>query len=117
MPILVLPDALYSMVRFNMCTAPKGLQLTIKGPNYPSTTSSDLVPQSFALKLLCSTETSDPKLVSYDGKTANVEWSAPAGCDFVGPPSDGEPSGGDEKGGNEKESESVGSGIGYFFLL
>ena len=91
--------------------------MTIKGPSYPSTSSSDPTPQSFALKLLCATETSEPKFVSYDGKVANIEWSAPAGCDFKGSPSDGTPSGDDEKGGNEKEEESGGSGIGYFFLL
>ncbi|KAK7675985.1 hypothetical protein QCA50_021061 [Cerrena zonata] len=116
--VIPLANSTLSAVESSALSSPKGLQLTIKGPSYPSTTSPDLFPQSFALKLLCSTETSDPKFISYDGKVANVEWSAPAGCDFVGPPGDGNPSGGDEKGGNdEKESESVGSGIGYFFLL
>jgi hypothetical protein len=54
---------------------------------------------------------SEPEFKSYDGNRAVVEWSAPSGCDFRSPPTEG-----DEKT-PEKEVEAVGSGIGWFFLL
>ncbi len=58
---------------------------------------------------------------SYDGKDLYIQWEAPAGCPFNGPPDEGtkDPSkGGDDKSDpGEKEEESVGSGLGYFFLL
>ncbi|CAL1707204.1 unnamed protein product [Somion occarium] len=115
--VVPLANAAASAVETSALSSPKGLQLTIKGPSYPTSTSPEPVPQSFTLKLLCATETSDPQFSSYDGKNVLVEWSAPAGCGFSGSPNDKEPSGGDEKGGDEKEEETVGSGIGYFFLL
>lgn len=105
-------------------TAPKGLSLTFDGAWYPSPSQpTELGPQSFHLRLLCSTETSDPIFISYDNKQAEVEWSAPSGCMMAVPPGSDNPkededvpSGGDSDGSGENE-KSVGSGIGYFFLL
>lgn len=86
--------------------------MTLHGPSYPSSVTLELTPQAFVLNLLCNTETSEPVFKSYDGSQAIVEWSAPAGCDFRSePPTEG---GDDEP---EKETEAVGSGIGWFFLL
>ena len=99
----------------------KGLSLTLEGAAYPDPSDPDkLIPQSFHLSLSCSTQTSDPKFVSYDGKKAEVEWSAPSGCPGGSPPGSDQPKededvpGGDSGNSDEK---SVGSGIGYFFLL
>jgi hypothetical protein len=60
--------------------------------------------------------TSEPKFVSYDDSTLNLEWFAPAGCPKnaqTEPPKD-------DKGGSNDgptEEENVGSGIGWFFLV
>jgi autophagy-related protein 27 len=46
----------------------------------------------------------------------NVEWSHASGCGFVGnDDSSGGGSGGENKGGGKEES--VGSGMGWFFLV
>ena len=93
-------------------SAPRGVKMTLHGPSYPSSTTLEPTPQTFILNLLCGTETSKPELKSYDGAQAVVEWSAPSGCGFPGDPPT------DEDGKTpEKEVESVGSGIGWFFLL
>ena len=86
--------------------------MTLHGPSYPSSTTLEPTPQTFVLNLFCNTETSDPVFKSYDGAQAVVEWSAPAGCSFR---SEAPAEGGDDK--PEKETEAVGSGIGWFFLL
>ncbi|KAI0665902.1 autophagy-related protein 27 [Trametes maxima] len=105
----------------NQLSSPKGLDLTFAGPSYPSAVNADPIPQFFHLKLLCSTETSNINFTSYDGKDLHLEWSAPAGCGFGGPPEGGEKpgdapnEGGDGESGGKKESE--GSGLGYFFLI
>jgi autophagy-related protein 27 len=75
--------------------------MTLRGPPYPSSTTLEPTPQEFVLRLLCATEVSEPEFKSYDGKEAVVEWSAPSGCSFGAP----------------AEGETVGSGIGWFFLL
>ena len=97
----------------------KGLSLIFKGPSYPSSTTLDLVPQTFNIRILCATDTSDPKFVSYDGKEAQVEWSSSAGCGFSAPGDGSSPEkpSDDEGKGGEPETEKVGSGLGYFFLL
>lgn len=101
-------------------TAPnKGISLTFKGPSYPSSSTLELVPQSFNIRILCATDNVDPTLVSYDGKEAKVEWTSSAGCSFGAPgdsPPTDKPSDDNEKG-DEKTPAKVGSGLGYFFLL
>ena len=93
-------------------SAPRGVKMTLHGPSYPSSTTLEPTPQALILNLLCATETSEPELKSYDGAQAVVEWSVPSGCGMRGdPPSD------DDDKPPEKEVESVGSGIGWFFLL
>ena len=82
----------------------------LHGPSYPSSTTLEPTPQAFILNLICSTEMSQPEFKSYDGAEAIVEWSAPSGCSF------GAPSEGDNKT-PEKKVETVGSGIGWFFIL
>ena len=75
-----------------------------------------MTPQSFNLTLLCATEATDPKFLSYNGSQLQLEWSAPAGCGFQGetPPPENDRGGG---GGNDNRKKSVGSGIGWFFLV
>ncbi|KAI0793182.1 autophagy-related protein 27 [Abortiporus biennis] len=115
--VIPLANRTRSAIELSSLSSPnKGLSLTFQGYSYPSSTTEDPVPQSFTVHVLCSTDAHDPKFVSYDGKELRVDWSAPAGCEFsAGPPGNDEPSGGES--GGEKEVESVGSGIGYFFLL
>lgn len=85
--------------------------MTLHGPAYPSSTTLEPAPQEFVLNLFCATEAAQPEFKSYDGARAVVEWSAPAGCNFRSPPGEGDGKTPD------KEVESVGSGIGWFFLL
>jgi autophagy-related protein 27 len=85
--------------------------MTLHGPKYPLSTTLKPTPQEFVLKLLCATEASEPEFKSYDGKQAVVEWSAPSGCSYR---SDVPSEGGDK---TPEESETVGSGVGWFFLL
>ncbi|KAA1473939.1 hypothetical protein DENSPDRAFT_803280 [Dentipellis sp. KUC8613] len=101
-------------------SSPRGLNIKIHGPPYPSSGSAEPIPQAFKLSLLCSTETSDPVFKSYEDGEAHVEWSTPAGCGFQGdeePPKGDDKTGGGSGSGDEKEEESVGSGIGWFFLV
>jgi autophagy-related protein 27 len=83
--------------------------IALHGPPYPSSTTLDPIPQEFVLNVLCATETSEPEFKSYNGSRAVVEWSTPSGCNFREPKGDGDTP--------EKEDESMGSGIGWFFLL
>ncbi|TCD65116.1 hypothetical protein EIP91_003090 [Steccherinum ochraceum] len=97
----------------------KGLQIQFQGPAYPSSTSSEPIPQSMSVSLKCSTEAATPQFVSYDGKEVIIDWSSPAGCSFSEP---GGGSGGgkpseDTEEGDSPAPEKVGSGVGYFFLL
>ncbi|GBE81152.1 autophagy-related protein 27 [Sparassis latifolia] len=104
---------------YTSLTSPQGLCVTFRGPSYPDPTSNDLIPQTFNLKLLCNPEDSGPSFVSYNRSDMSVEWSAPAGC-LLGSspdaPSEDLP-GGDDGSGDDKKQKSVGSGVGYFFLL
>lgn len=97
---------------YTALSSPRGVKMTLHGPSYPSSTTLEPTPQTFVLNLLCETETSDPEFKSYDGAQAVVEWSAPSGCYFG---SDAPAEEGDDK--PERETEAVGSGIGWFFLL
>ncbi|KAI0298553.1 autophagy-related protein 27 [Russula brevipes] len=89
---------------------PRGVKITLHGPSYPSSTTTEPAPQSFVLNLFCATEGSEPELESYDGKTVVVRWNTSSACNFRSPKD------GDSKT-PEKEGEAVGSGIGWFFLL
>ncbi|KAI0276583.1 autophagy-related protein 27 [Russula aff. rugulosa BPL654] len=97
---------------YTRLSSPRGVQMRLHGPVYPSSTTLEPTPQEFVVDLLCATEESQAVFKSYDGTRALVEWSAPSGCNFRSDPS----SGGDSKT-PDKEAEAVGSGIGWFFLL
>jgi autophagy-related protein 27 len=94
----------------------------LHAPSYPSSpTSSNDVPQSINITVLCATETSDWEFVNYDGSQAQVKVSAPGGCTLQGQP-EGDKD--DEKTGDGNDGSSggddashVGSGIGWFFLV
>ncbi|EKM54236.1 uncharacterized protein PHACADRAFT_257941 [Phanerochaete carnosa HHB-10118-sp] len=114
----VIPLAKSSMddVKFNLLLAPKkGLSLTFTGPPYPDPLTSEQIPQSFTIDLMCEPgETGEPSLQSYDGKELKVEWRTQAGCMFgEKEPPESKP----DPGKDEEEQSSVGSGMGYFFLL
>lgn len=94
--------------------SPKGLSLVLHGSSYPSADSGSTT-QSLNLTLLCSTTTSEPTFVSYDGAELKMEWSAPSGCSMA--PSEDDPPKHQEPGNEEKLGENVGSGIGWFFLV
>jgi len=106
---------------YSILSSPKGLSMIMHGASYPSSSSADPIPQSFNLSLLCSTDMSDATLKSYDGSQVRVEWSAPAGCGFQGdeepPTNGGGDEGGDRDGEKDDSQQSVGSGIGWFFLV
>jgi len=84
---------------------PKGLHLTLHGGEYTSVT------QSITFTLYCSTTDSEPQFTSYENGEVKIEWSTPSGCgmaandDTESPPA------------NTPDSEEVGSGIGWFFLV
>jgi len=118
--VISLANSTEDSIEYASLSSPKGLHLTFKGPAYPSSTSSEDVVQSFSLKLLCSTEESEPKFSSYNGQLMEVEWSHTLGCALGfppgSPPPEKSPSGGEE-GGEEEKPHTVGSGVGLFFLL
>jgi autophagy-related protein 27 len=92
-------------------SAPKFISLLLNGPDYSSPSP---IPQSLNLTVICNpSETSDPKFIAYDGSRLDVEWSGPAGCPFR---SDGGNEDGDKKDDKSPDHESVGSGLGWFFL-
>ncbi|KAI8993858.1 autophagy-related protein 27 [Trametes punicea] len=118
--VIPLANSSADAVTVTRLSSPKGLELTFAGSSYPSVVNADPIPQSFHLKLLCSTETSNIDFASYDGKDLHLEWSAPAGCGFSGPSEDEEKpddGGNGDKGSGSDKEESVGSGLGYFFLI
>lgn len=106
-------------LKYTAISAPnKGISLVFSGPQYPDPITSTPIPQSFNISILCQPDkASDPSFKSYDGKELQVEWYAPAGCNFgqsdPEKPPEKQP---DNDKGNETES-SVGSGLGWFFLL
>ncbi|KDQ21677.1 hypothetical protein BOTBODRAFT_26104 [Botryobasidium botryosum FD-172 SS1] len=96
-----------------------GVLLTLHGPSYPPA-STPSHPQSLALTLLCAESDSDPKLTSYEGGVASVEWSSKAACpqksdDPPPPGNESPPETAPEKPG--EEVKSGGSGLGMFFFL
>jgi len=82
------------------------------GASYPHPSTTLDTPQSLNLTLFCTTESSDPKFIDYDGAQLRVEWSVKQACGFQGD----QPPGGDEDEGKSKK-KSVGSGIGFFFIV
>ncbi|KAJ3762398.1 autophagy-related protein 27 [Lentinula raphanica] len=100
---------------FSKLSSPPGLSIIMHGQSYPAGID-NAVGQSFKVNLICNENASDPKFVSYDGSQVEVEWTNPAACGTE--PSDDSNS--DNDGGNDgdsEEQESVGSGIGWFFLV
>ncbi len=123
-PILSVPPFQpkpYVLTLTSQLTAPqKGVSLTFQGSSYPDPITTEKTPQSFNLNVYCDTETSQPTFKSYDGKDLWVEWKAPAGCALGdAAPGESDPPSKDpgEGGGDAPPSSSMGSGIGYFFLL
>ncbi|KXN92439.1 Autophagy-related protein 27 [Leucoagaricus sp. SymC.cos] len=123
-----LPDRIISVVTLAESTSTyttsadlsddsKSLNIVFKGPEYPHPPSSTSTSQVFNVTIRCDTQpTSDPKFLSYDGSTLSLEWSAQDGCPKKHdsePPKDDKGNSGD----GSKEEESVGSGIGWFFLV
>lgn len=100
-------------------TAPgKGVSLVFAGPAYPDPSTGQDVSQSFRADVICDTEESSPKLESYDGKELFVTWHSKAGCEMGSPPEPSPTNPDDNKDDTvEAPPRSVGSGIGYFFLL
>lgn len=105
-------------------SSPKGLNVTLHGPKYPSRTDPNVeTPQSLVVLLECAPkdEEKPPSYVSHDGATVTLGWKHPAGCGFEGdkpPPKDDDKTDDDKKDNNNKDAAtSVGSGIGFFFLV
>ena len=93
----------------------KGISLTFDGPSYPDPYTGETKPQSFNVRILCDTDTKNPTFISYDGAAMRIEWHAKAGCPMgAGEPPATTPDPNDSDGNSET---SVGSGLGYFFLL
>lgn len=118
--IAVIPLAKSSVddVSFNALSAPnKGLSLTFAGASYPDPLTGEQVPQSFSIDILCDTEKGAPSFQSYDGKLLKAQWRAPAGCTFGEDPGSEKPPADSEPGKDKEEPSSMGSGMGYFFLL
>lgn len=95
----------------------KSLNILFEGPEYPHPANSTLTPQLLNVTIQCDSESmSEPRFLSYDGSTLNLEWSAPDVC-----PKDpkSEPPKGDKGGSDDgpADEENVGSGIGWFFLV
>jgi hypothetical protein len=92
-----------------------------KGPEYPHPITSAPTQQSLNITLLCNPEENlDPEFKSYDGAQVQVEWKNKAGCPFKEGNDGGEDDDDDKappKDKDEKKSRSVGSGIGWFFLM
>jgi len=110
--IAVIPIAQTSHLHpeYTSLSSPKGLSLILHGSPYPSSPE----PQTFNLTLLCATDTSDPNITSYNTSQLQLDWSAPAGCGFQG---DGGHHEDDTKKEGGEKSGSLGSGMGWFFLV
>ena len=96
--------------------APTFISIFFNGP--PLTSSSE--PQTLRLTVQCDPDkTSDPKFISYDGSRVDVEWSSPAGCPSQRDDDDDDDDKNDDKKQDDKapNHESVGSGLGWFFLM
>ncbi|KAJ4483392.1 autophagy-related protein 27 [Lentinula aciculospora] len=103
---------------FSKLSSPSGLSIIMHGQSYPSG-SDNSKDQSFKLNLICNENSGDPKFVSYDGSQVEVEWTNPAACGSeAGDDNDkGDNDNDSGNGGDSEDKESVGSGIGWFFLV
>ncbi|KAJ7579212.1 autophagy-related protein 27 [Mycena floridula] len=95
-------------------TSPKGISIVFHGPEYPTSESKS---QKFVLSLVCSTENGAPTITSYDGAELALSWSVPEACGDSNEGKEGDTGGGGEEPKDPKKRESVGSGIGWFFLV
>jgi hypothetical protein len=99
--------------------APKFVSLFLNGPDYPSPSTSLSKPQSLNLTVICHPlEISDPIFISYDGSRLDVEWTGSAGCPFEDEGGNNDDDKNDDKKEEDKlpDHESIGSGLGWFFL-
>ena len=97
----------------------KFISLLFSGPDYPLPPTPFSKPQSLNLTVLCDpSEVLDPTFVAYDGSQLFVEWASPAGCPFEEDGGDKDDDKKDDKKEEDKspDHESVGSGLGWFFL-
>ncbi|KAG9221108.1 hypothetical protein CCMSSC00406_0005453 [Pleurotus cornucopiae] len=96
----------------------KGLSITLHGSEYPHPTNTTPTAQSMHLTLLCDPDhTGDPKFISYDGTRLEIEWSSSAGCPFSDDKHEDNKGGDGDSEPDKGAEESVGSGIGWFFLV
>ncbi|KAL0955933.1 hypothetical protein HGRIS_002121 [Hohenbuehelia grisea] len=100
----------------------KGILVQLHGPEYPHPTNTTPAAQIFKLTVLCDPDrTGEPKFISYNSSELVLEWSASAGCGFQDDENKGGDKGGDDKKDDDNagggEPESVGSGVGWFFLV
>ncbi|KAF5393282.1 hypothetical protein D9757_000607 [Collybiopsis confluens] len=110
--IAVIPVA-KADAKVTISSSPPGLSIVFQGDSYPNVTDKSNL-QSFKLNLICGKNAGDPQFEKYVGSEAEVSWTNPAAC--VG----GNGDNGNEKGDSGSDSgekESVGSGIGWFFLV
>ncbi|KAK1218483.1 type II membrane protein [Marasmius sp. AFHP31] len=115
--VAVIPVAQTASLNFASSLLPssQGVSLIFHGASYPPS-GEDSKPQSLNVTLLCAKEASSPKFLSYLDSQVKIEWSAPEACGSNG--DEGGKDGGDHSGGDDpKDTESVGSGIGWFFLV
>ncbi|KAL0072404.1 type II membrane protein [Marasmius tenuissimus] len=115
--VAVIPVAQTASLNFasSLLSSSQGVSLIFHGASYPPS-GEDSKPQSLNVTLLCAKEESSPKFISYLNSQVKIEWSAPEACGSNG--DEGGKDGGDPSGGDDpKDSESVGSGIGWFFLV
>ncbi|PPR07377.1 hypothetical protein CVT26_013693 [Gymnopilus dilepis] len=117
--IAVIPVAQTSTLEpmFSASLSPKHLLLQLRGAEYPSSSDTLLVRQTLNLTLSCDPQaTSDPEFVGYDGSILDLKWNSRAGC-----PLQEDDDGKDKEGNNDGHADdgkaSVGSGIGWFFLV
>lgn len=118
--VAVVPVALSSgAVSYNTNSSSQSLILSYPGASYPDPSGSDPIPQTFHVKLLCTKDASEPQFLYYNHSDLLVVWRTPAACsssEQPDAPPDDKPDGGIGDG-SDTEGASVGSGLGYFFLL
>jgi hypothetical protein len=109
-----------SLPETSTLSSPNGISITFIGASYPPS-SSDSVSQSLKISLICAESTSEPQFSSYENGQVLVDWSSPAACGSTEtpPPKEDEGNGGNGGSDNGEQTpiESVGSGLGFFFLM
>lgn len=106
-----------TFVKGHAFIAPQSLSISFGGSEYPHPSNSTPVNQVMQITFICNREVTDtPKFISYDGVRLVVEWTTPAGCYSSGKdkPTGDKPV---DDGKEQAPHESVGSGIGWFFLM